>query len=77
MPHEKLCFMKQVILNIPDNKYSFFIELIKNLKFVKVKEESAINEEALKSLEQGFKEIKLIQDGKLKSRPAKDFLNEL
>ncbi len=25
--------MKQVILNIPDNKYQFFIELIRNLGF--------------------------------------------
>lgn len=27
--------MKQVILNIPDSKYSFFMELVNNLGFVK------------------------------------------
>lgn len=30
--------MKQVILNIPDNKFQFFMELIKNLGFVKATE---------------------------------------
>ena len=28
--------MKQVTLNIPDNKYQFFLELIKNLNFIKI-----------------------------------------
>lgn len=27
--------MKQVILNIPDSKYAFFMELVKSLGFVK------------------------------------------
>lgn len=36
--------MKQVILQIPDNKYPFFLELIKNLGF-KVTEEPEIPEE--------------------------------
>lgn len=27
--------MKQVILNIPENKFQFFMELVKNLGFVK------------------------------------------
>jgi hypothetical protein len=27
--------MKQVILNIPENKFKFFMELVKNLGFVK------------------------------------------
>lgn len=68
--------MRQIILNIPDNKYPFFLELIKNLGFVKVKEEAS-EEEVLRGIEQGLNEVKLIQEGKLKSRPAKDFLNEL
>lgn len=28
--------MKQVILNVPDNEYSFFMKLIKSLKFVEL-----------------------------------------
>jgi hypothetical protein len=30
--------MKQVTLNIPDNKYRFFIELVQNLGFEKAEE---------------------------------------
>lgn len=70
--------MKQITINIPENKYSFFIALVKHLGFEKVREESVgASDEVLKGLEQGFREIKLIEEGKLKSRPAKDFLNEL
>lgn len=70
--------MKQITINIPDNKYSFFLELIKNLGLEKVKEESVeASEEALKNLEQGFQEVKLIQDGKMKGTPLKEFLDKL
>jgi len=70
--------MKQVTLNIPDSKYSFFIELIKNLGLEKVKEEPVgDSQEALKGLEQGFREVKLIQEGKMKGTPLKEFLDEL
>ena len=31
----------------------------------------------LKSLKKGMKEVKLIQEGKLKATPLKDFLNKL
>ena len=34
-------------------------------------------EEILENIRQGLKEVKLIEEGKLKSRPAKDFINEL
>ena len=73
--------MRQVTINIPDNKYSFFIELVKNLGFEKVKEESADSEEeVIKVIEQGFREMKLIEEGKMKGTkgtPLKDFLDEL
>lgn len=68
--------MKQITLNIPDNKVPFFMELIKNLDFVKNVE---TNDEPTK--EQILSELKttLIQlkKGKLKTTSAKDFLNEL
>lgn len=34
--------MKQVVLQIPDNKYPFFLELVKNLPFVKKVEEKPV-----------------------------------
>jgi hypothetical protein len=70
--------MRQIIINIPDNKYSFFLELLKNLGLENMKEEpSDSNQKVLKSLEQGFKEVKLIQEGKMKGTPLKEFLDEL
>jgi hypothetical protein len=70
--------MKQITINIPDNKYSFFLELVKNLGLEKVKEEPVdTSEEVLKGIEQGFSEVKLIQEGKMKGTPLKDFLDEL
>lgn len=69
--------MKKITLDIPDNKYPFFLELVKNLGFVKVNEESESSEEVLHDLAQGFKEVKLIEEGKIKGTTLKDFLNEL
>jgi hypothetical protein len=34
-------------------------------------------EEIKENIRQGLKELKLIEEGKLKTRPAKEFLNEL
>ncbi len=63
--------MKQITLKIPDNKYPFFLELIKNLGFVKVKENTKdVEQEVLDGIEQGFRGVKLIEEGKMKSRPA-------
>jgi hypothetical protein len=72
--------MTQIILNIKESKVSFFLELIKNFKFVEVEEEycaESTKDEILKNIEQGLKEVQLIEHGKMKSRSAKEFLNEL
>jgi len=71
--------MKQVTLNIPDKKFTFFMELIKNLGFSKeiefVSEPS--KEQILSDIQQSVLEVNLIKKGKLKGIPAKDILNEL
>ena len=70
--------MKQVILNIKEAKYQFFMELVKNLDFVQLKEDDGDSkEEIISNLKQGFKELKLYKQGKLKTTPAKEFLDEL
>jgi hypothetical protein len=70
--------MKQVVLNIKESKYRFFMELIKSLDFVKVQENKENSkEEVVENLTQGFKELNRYKKGKLKTTPAKDFLNEL
>ena len=65
--------MKKITIMIPDNKYSYFLELVKNLGLEKVKEEPIeASQEALEGLEQGFREGKLIQEGKMKWTPLKE-----
>ena len=72
--------MKQVILSVPDKKYGFFIELVKNLGFVKkVKEvtQESGKDEILAGIHQAVEEVRLIKAGKLKGRPAQELLDEL
>ncbi len=71
--------MKEVTLHIKESKFRFFMELIKNLDFVKV-EEKAIGdskEAVLHNLKTGLEEVKQFKKGKLKTTSAKAFLNEL
>lgn len=70
--------MKQITINIPDNKYAFFMELVKNLGLEKVKEEIVKpNQKSIEGLEQGFKEVRLIEEGKMMGTTLKEFLDEL
>ncbi|MGV8092152.1 MAG: hypothetical protein AB2L24_09855 [Mangrovibacterium sp.] len=52
------------------------MELIKNFDFVEV-DEYPTKEEVKENIRQGLKELQLVGQGKLKSRPAKEFLDEL
>jgi hypothetical protein len=69
--------MKQVTINIKDNKYRFFLELIKNLEFVEIQEESDSKEDIEENIINGFKDLKEYKKGNLKTTNANDFLNEL
>ncbi len=56
------------------------MELVKNLGFAKEVElegDEPTKEEIINNLKRGFEEMRLIKDGKLKTTPLKDFLNEL
>ena len=80
--------MKRLVLNIPDNEYRFFMKVIRNFPFVEVDEkknkllelESKLNTDNHKiwmSVKEGLKEVELIEQGKLKAKSGKEFLNEL
>jgi hypothetical protein len=71
--------MKQVTLHIPDNNFPFFMELAKSLQFVKKIEETSAptKKQVLQNVKAGLDEVALFKKGKLKTTPAKDFLNEL
>lgn len=69
--------MKRVVLDIPDSKYSFFMELVNNLGFKRVKQISKEQKEFVDDLQNSLEQVKQHQEGKIKLQSAKDFLNEL
>jgi hypothetical protein len=74
-----------ITLNIPDNELTYFLQLIKNHKFIKIvkKEDETdtfvprTNEELKSDLREAFEEIKLYKQGKIQLRDAREALNEL
>jgi len=66
--------MKQLTLNISDNKYHTFLEFIKTLDYVEVPE---ADKKALNELQNSLNQVKLMREGKIEKQTAEDFLNEL
>jgi len=67
--------MKQLVVSVPEDKYRFFNELIKSLRFVKVdKEIEPSKQEILMSIEKGLKEVELIRNGKLPKKSIEQLL---
>jgi hypothetical protein len=66
--------MKQLTLNISDNKFKTFLEFIKTLDYVEVPE---VDKKALKELQGSLNQVKLMQEGKIEKQSAEDFLNDL
>jgi len=67
----------KILLEIPDNKASFFLEVLKNFSFVKTKNITDEKAQLMDDIKESIEELKLIRQGKLKGIPAKDLLNEL
>ena len=65
--------MRHVTVYTAENDFSHFLELTKNLHYVKRIE---IDEEPniLDNIKAGLEEVRLFKKGKLKTTPAKDFL---
>ncbi len=69
--------MKQVVLEVEEKKYRFFMEVLKNFDFVNVVKENVAKKNAIKMIAQGMQDAVLASEEKIKTRSAKDFLNEL
>lgn len=69
--------MQRVILDIPNNKINFFMELVNNLGFKKVQRLSDEQKEFVDDLKQSLQEVELHRQGKVKLQPARNFLHEL
>ena len=69
--------MQRVVIDIPDNKLKFFMELVNNLGFKKVRQLTHEQQEFVDDLQHSLEEVKLMQEGKLEKQSDEDFLNEL
>ncbi|EMM99630.1 hypothetical protein LEP1GSC021_2159 [Leptospira noguchii str. 1993005606] len=73
----------KILLDIKDNKAQALLEILKDLSSVKFKvlteqeEKEPTKKEILDGIKQGFKEVELHRQGKLKLKSAKELLDEL
>lgn len=67
----------KVLLDIKDNKALHLMEVLKSLPYVKTKTISDEKALLMEEIKEAVENLKLVRQGKLKARPAKDLLNEL
>lgn len=67
----------KVILDIEDQKASFFLELLKNFKYVKTKPITPSYAIMLEEMKEAVENMKLVADGKFKPQLAEELLDEL
>lgn len=59
--------MKQIVLNVEEKKYKFFMELINNFDFVTISKEDAAKKQTLKQIANGMQSAILAGKGKIKN----------
>lgn len=70
--------MRHVTIYTTDEDFNHFVELAKNLHYVKkIETDEESDESILNNIKAGLKEVSLFKNATLKTIPAKDFLNEL
>ncbi|MCA2952250.1 hypothetical protein [Microcystis sp. M112S1] len=67
----------KILLDIPDNKASSLMDVLKSISFVKAKQLTDAKALLMEEIREAVEEMKLIRAGKKKARNAEDFLNEL
>ena len=67
----------KILLDIPDNKATSLMDVLKSISYVKVKPLTEAKALLMVEIREAVEEIKLIRAGKKKARNAEDFLNEL
>ncbi|MFY8035636.1 MAG: hypothetical protein ACOVMQ_00645 [Cyclobacteriaceae bacterium] len=67
----------KILLDIPDNKASSLMEVLKSISYVKASQITDAKALLMQEMREAVKEMKLIRAGKKKARNAEDFLNEL
>jgi hypothetical protein len=73
----KIIYKMKVLLDIPDNKASSLMDVLKSISYVKAKTLTDSKALLMEEIREAVEEMKLIRAGKKKARNAEDFLNEL
>ena len=68
--------MAAIKLNIEDSKLAFFMELIQNFDFIEIDAEDS-DVAIRQNIKQGWREIKMIENGMLKAKPIAALFDEL
>jgi hypothetical protein len=71
--------MAKLTLEIEDDKLKFFNDLIQNFSFVKIQAdlEEDTDQQVKVNITKGVEELRLVLEGKKRSRQAREFLKEL
>ena len=67
----------KILLDIPDNKATSLLEVLRSISYVKAKTVSDSKAQLIFEIKEAVDEMKLIRTGKKKARNAEVFLNEL
>jgi len=65
------------VIDLPESKVDFFMELIKNLGIKKVHKLSMKQKRFVDDLSHSLNQVQQHQEGKIKLQSAEEFLNEL
>lgn len=71
--------MATITVEVEDTELGFLRELLTKFPFVKISEdvEEDSDEAVRANIREGIREFSLVEGGKLKTRSAREFLNEL
>ncbi|MBO9612328.1 MAG: hypothetical protein J7619_06515 [Dyadobacter sp.] len=71
--------MATLTVEVEDNELNFLRDLLKRFPFVKVSEEvrEDSDEEVRANIREGIRQMTLVEEGNLQTRPAREFLKEL
>lgn len=67
----------KILLDIPDNKASSLMQVLKSISYVKAKPLTDTKARLMEEIREAVEEMKLVRAGKKKAHNAEDFLNEL
>jgi hypothetical protein len=67
----------KVILDIPDNKATSLIDVLKSISFLRIETISSSKAQFLKELKSSIEDVKVAKQGKIKLKSAEQLINEL